>query len=106
MDTVPVWTIPAHKQGDTWDSRPISINQDMTGCLIEAEFRLPNGLVTKRFSTADGTISVQSAGPSSVFVLQSFLCQMPVGDHVGELYITYPGGRRKTRLDIRWSIIE
>lgn len=95
-----------HKQGDTWDAKTFTINQDLTGCAIEVDFWMKSGQHTKRFNTADGTIVVVSAGAVSAFQLQSFQCEMPVGIHAGELRITYPGGRKKTRLNINWEIIE
>lgn len=107
--SIPTWTLKKHKRGDTWSGVNLTLSQDLAGASIEIVFRRQSltGPVSKAFSTQDGTITIISTGPTSVFRMQPFQCFMLTGLHFAELIITYADGDVKTLpLNINWEIIE
>lgn len=104
------YTIPAAKRGDTWDginSIAIAVNGapiNLTNAIVKMEFRQSiDSPVTLTLSTSTSSILITNA-LSGVIQIPPKKVEMPFGDYMYDLQVTYPTGVVKTYMSGTWEI--
>lgn len=105
-----VYTIPAHKRGDTWDGfHTITLSQngipvDLTNSVISMELRhQPDSPLALRFSTTDSTIVILNP-TGGIIQIPPRKIEIPPGNYVYDLQIDFPNQQTKTYMTGTWEI--
>jgi hypothetical protein len=104
------YNIPSHHRGDTWDGiNSITINVNgspinLTNASIKMEFRQavdsPSVLI---FSTTNNTIQVVNP-LTGTFRIPARKIEIPFGEYLYDLQVTYADGTVKTYMSGVWNI--
>lgn len=105
-----VYTIPAHRRGDTWNGfNTLSfvtsgVPLNFTGANIKMEFRQkPDYPVTFTFSTENSQIQFVDAGNAIIRVMPKVI-EVPPSKYFYDLQVVYPNGVVKTYMVGTWNI--
>lgn len=105
-----IYTIPAHRRGDTWNGiNTISFTisgtpLNFTDASIKMEFRQkPDTPVTFAFSTSGGEIEMVDASKAIIRIMPQ-LIEVPPSKYYYDLQVTYPNEVVKTYMVGTWNI--
>lgn len=105
-----VYTIPAHRRGDTWNGiNTISFTVsstplNFTGTSIKMEFRQkPDSPTVFTFSTENDKIQFVDAGKAIIRIMPQII-EVPPSKYYYDLQVIYPNGVVKTYMTGTWNI--
>lgn len=86
-----------HTKGDTFLSRQLDFNLDLTGCVILMQFRknYTSSTIAFEFKTADSTIEFIDA-LNGVISMKERILDVEVGNYLYDFQITFPSGEVRT----------
>ena len=99
-----LYTIPAHKRGDTWDGlSSVSVSTSLSGATISMELKqTPSSPTALKFSTTDSTITIH---PSlTAFSIPARIINIPPASYFYDIQINFPSGVVKTHMGGKWEI--
>jgi hypothetical protein len=83
-----LYNFPKHIKGDTFKSRSIFFNFDLTGASIKMQFKLKgNKTVAYEWTSTNGSIEIV-LGTSGEIIIKQMLLNPPVGIYYYDLQIT------------------
>lgn len=94
------YNFPDVLKGDTFKSRDITIKNDTTqtpidlsGCLIDCEFRktTKTGIIVKTISVGSGVVLTNAV--NGIFTIDSFLANWDAGIYYYDFQFTFPNGK-------------
>lgn len=101
-------TIPRHKRGDSWNGLEIDWTDDneqpidLTGYTVKVDFKeTANGQPIMRWSTIDGTITVNALGKIRLLGRK---INVPAKRYVADVETTSPSDYTQTIVDYAWEI--
>lgn len=98
------WTIKPHYKGRTFNTRKITFPFDVTGCIIEMDFKLQNSKdPVFLWSTIDNTLDIIS---STEVLMTERILDVPVNSYISDLKITFPDGKIYTQFFISLQVLK